>query len=82
MVWTMILLLLALLFILGVSTLLLSEDNQAIKDIINYDSLPEPFKDKTYERVVGIICCSSFAIGFLIVCCFRKEIKICINNNI
>jgi uncharacterized membrane protein YagU involved in acid resistance len=44
MVWTMIFLLLALLLVLGVGTLMLSQDVAAIKNIINYDSLPEPFK--------------------------------------
>lgn len=77
MVWTMIILLLILLFVLGVSTILLSQDNQTIKDIIHYDNLPEPFKDKTYELVVGCICSTFFAIGFLIVCCMRREIKVC-----
>lgn len=72
MVWTMIILLLVLLFVLGVGTLLLSQDNQAIKDLINYDNLPEPFKDKTYELVVGCLCSSMFAIGFLVVCCMRR----------
>jgi uncharacterized membrane protein YagU involved in acid resistance len=48
MVWTMIFLLLALLLVLGVGTLMLSQDVAAIKNIINYDSLPEPFKDPTY----------------------------------
>ena len=77
MVWVMIILLLVLLFVLGVGTLLLSQDNQAIKDLINYDSLPEPFKDKTYELVVGCLCSGMFVIGFLIVCCMRREIKVC-----
>jgi hypothetical protein len=40
MVWLMIILLLVLLLVLGVSTALLSQDNQFLKDIINYDSLP------------------------------------------
>jgi hypothetical protein len=77
MVWTMVILLLVLLLAIGVSTALLSQDVQFIKDLINYDSLPDSFKDKTYETVVACITLTTFAIGFLIVCCMRKEIRIC-----
>lgn len=77
MVWTMIILLLTLLLVIGVSTALLSQNVQFIMDLINYNSLPESFKDKTYETVVACITLTTFAIGFLIVCCMRKEIKIC-----
>lgn len=72
MVWTMILILLTLLLVIGASTAMLSQDVQFIKDLINYDSLPEPFKDNTYLKVIAGICLSLFAIGFLIVCCMRR----------
>lgn len=72
MVWTMILLLLTLLLVLGVGTLLISQDVQAFKDIINYDNLPEPLKDQTYLKVITGLCLSLFGIGFLIVCCMRR----------
>lgn len=72
MVWLMILLLLTLLLVLGAGTAMLSQDVEFVKKLIDYDSLPEPFKDKTYEKVVSIICLSLFSIGFLIVCCMRR----------
>jgi ABC-type multidrug transport system permease subunit len=40
MVWLMILLLLTLLLVLGVGTAMLSQDVEAIKKLIDYDSLP------------------------------------------
>lgn len=40
MVWLMILLLLTLLLVLGVGTAMLSQDVEAIKQLINYDNLP------------------------------------------
>lgn len=77
MVWTMILLLLTLLLVIGLGTVMIANDVQAVKDIIHYDNLPEAFKDPTFEKVVGGLCLSLFIIGFLIVCCMRKEIRIC-----
>lgn len=72
MVWLMILLLLALNLVLGLATAMLSQDVQFVKDIVNYDNLPEPFKDKTYEIVVSCLCLTLFCVGFLIVCCMKK----------
>ena len=82
MVWLMIVLLLILMLVLGISTALLSQDVQFIKDLISYDTLPEPFKDKTYATVVSCICLCSFTIGLLVVCCMQKEIKVCKYNDI
>lgn len=72
MVWTMIVLLLTLLLVLGVSTAMLSQDVQFIKDLVKYDNLPEPLKDRTYLQVIAGLCLSLFGIGFLIVCCMRR----------
>lgn len=72
MVWTMILLLLTLLLAVGLATVMIANDVQAVKDLINYDSLPEPFKDTVYQKAVGGLCLSLFIIGFLIVCCMKR----------
>jgi len=72
MVWLMIILLLGILLILGVSTAMILQDVKFVKDIISYDTLPEPFKDRTYLTVVSCLCLASFTIGLLIVCCMKK----------
>lgn len=77
MVWLMIILLLTMLLVLGVSTAMISQDVQLIKDIIGYDALPDQFKDKTYFIVVSCLCLFSFTIGLLIVCCMTKQIRVC-----
>lgn len=80
MVWTMIFVLMILQLILGLSCAFM-EDLKVLRDLLNYDDLPEPMKDPTYQKILAGVCLLAFSICFLAVCCLRKQIrvgKICI----
>ena len=76
MVWTMILILLILLLGIGLVTALLPSI-QFLQDLFHYDTLPQTLKDRNFQIVVSIISLFLFTVGFLIVCCLKRQIKIC-----
>jgi len=39
--------------------------------------LPEPFKDRTYQIVVSALSFTLLTVSLFIVCCLRRQIKIC-----
>lgn len=71
MVWTMIFLLMLISLVVGLVTLLLPS-SEFLQNILNYDSLPDTFKDRTYQIVVGVVNITIFLVGFLICCCMRR----------
>jgi len=76
MVWTMILMLMILLLAIGAVTALLPT-TQFLKDIFHYDDLPETLQDRKFQIAVSIITLSLFLIGFLLICCMKRQIAIC-----
>ena len=76
MVWCMIFMLMVLLLAIGAITALLPT-TQFLKDIFHYDDLPETLKDRGFQIAVSIITLSLFMIGFLLICCMKRQIAIC-----
>lgn len=76
MVWTMIFILMALLLLIGAVSALLPH-TQFLKDLFKYDELPETLKDRDFQIAVSIICFVVFGIGFLLICCMKRQIAIC-----
>ena len=76
MVWLMILVLLVLLLAIGLVTALLPSV-QFLQDIFHYDSLPDTLKDRNYQIACSVLTLFLFTVGMLIVCCMKRQIKIC-----
>lgn len=77
MVWTMLLLLLVLLLAIGLVTALLPSV-QFLQDLLNYGSLPETLRDRNFQIACSVITLFLFTVGMLVVCCMRRQIRICI----
>jgi uncharacterized membrane protein YagU involved in acid resistance len=71
MVWIMILFLMLISLVVGLVTLFLPS-SPLLQNILNYDNLPDTFKDRTYQIVVGIVNITIFLVTFLICCCMRR----------
>jgi len=76
MVWLMIFVLLVLLLAIGLVTALLPSV-QFLKDIFHYDSLPDTLRDRSFQIACSVITLFMFTIGILIVCCMKRQIKVC-----
>ena len=81
MVWTMIFVLMILLLLIGAVSALLPH-TQFLKDLFKYDDLPETLKDRGFQVAVSIISFVIFGIGFLLICCMKRQIAICIDHMI
>jgi len=66
----------ALLLLIGAVAALLPH-TQFLKDLFNYDELPETLQDRGYQIAVSAISLSIFAIGFILICCMKRQIAIC-----
>ena len=76
MVWSMIFILMILLLLIG-SVAALLPTTQFLKDLFSYDDLPETLKDRDYQIAISAICFVIFGIGFLLICCMKRQISIC-----
>jgi hypothetical protein len=73
MVYTMFILLMVLSLVLGLGLALLPVDQMKfIRDLLKYDSLPDVFKDRTYQTVLTVLNFGVFLISFCLFCCMRK----------
>jgi uncharacterized protein YqgC (DUF456 family) len=76
MVWLMIIVLLVLNLAIGLVTALLPSV-QFLQDIFRYDSLPDTLKDRNFQIGCSVLTLFLFTVGILIVCCMKRQIKIC-----
>ena len=74
--WAFILLFIAVLVIVGAVSLLMP-DVQFLRELLNYDSLPNNLKNRDYQIACGCLCLGSALIITLVVCCMRRQIRIC-----
>ena len=81
MVWVMIFTLMILLLGIGAITALLPS-TQFLKDIFQYDDLPETLKDRGFQIAVSVITLTLFSLGIIIICCMKRQIAICNPFNI
>lgn len=50
---------------------------QFLQDLVHYRDLPDNLKDRQYQLACAIICWTLSVIEVLVVCCFRKQIRVC-----
>lgn len=50
---------------------------QFLQDLVHYKDLPDNLKDRQYQIACAIICWVLSVVELLIVCCFRKQIRVC-----
>ena len=75
-VWSFILLFIILQLLVGTFFFLINEV-KFLQDLFNYNDFPDNLKDRTYQLVIAGVCWAISVITVLVVCCMRKQIRIC-----
>ena len=75
-IWTMIITLILVSLAVGLVTAMISSVG-FLQTLFNYDRLPAAMQDRTYQIIASVIGFTIFVVTVLIVCCMRRQIRIC-----